>query len=178
MDSKMLTLWIAMASMGMMFMGFTSAVIVKRGEFSTWLTFELPDAFLTSTILVIASSITMWMASRAAKNNEITKLKITLSLTILLGIAFLVSQFLGYKQLVEGGIFLVGNPAGSFVYVISLVHAIHILAAIIALVVTFVASLKYKVHSKSMRGIQLSATFWHFVGILWIYLYVVLLLNR
>ena len=173
---KEFTLWLSLVSMAMIFAAFTSAYIVRKGD-GNWLNFELPSFFNYSTICIAISSLSMIWAHRSARTNELKNLNLALGLTTLLGLVFLVLQFMAYGQMVDAGLFLVGNPSTSFIYIISGVHGVHIFAGLIALIATFAAALQYKVHSKAMLSIRMTSIFWHFLGILWIYLYLFLKYN-
>lgn len=175
-DSKMLTLILAMLSMIMIFAGFTSAYLVSKGDMP-WLEIELPQAFTISTILIIFSSISMHWSYISAKKNEIRWIKVGLGITMLLGFGFLWSQLSAYEALVADKHYLVGNPASSYIYVISGTHAAHIIGGLVFLIATFVAAMRYKIHSKALRRIQMCTYFWHFLGGLWIYLYFFFQLN-
>jgi cytochrome c oxidase subunit III len=124
------------------------------------------------------SSIAMQFAYWSAKKDEILRTRLGLGITLLLGTIFLVLQVKGWGQLVEIDIFLGGsssNPAGSFVYIISGAHALHIVAGLIFLMITLFKSLRYQVHSQNLLTISMCNTFWHFLGGLWLFLFFVLL---
>ncbi|MBM3912048.1 MAG: cytochrome oxidase subunit III [Sphingomonadales bacterium] len=163
-------MWGFLVSVFMLFAGLTSAFIVRRAD-GNWLQFELPKAFAISTLLVVISTVTLELARRATRRNEFGSLRIWLWATAVLGLAFLASQFYAYLQLTEQGIFLVGNPSGSFLYVISGMHALHIVAAVLAVLVTLYKAYRLEVHSKNLLGMRILAIFWHFLTILWLYLY-------
>jgi cytochrome c oxidase subunit 3 len=163
-------MWGFLVSVFMLFAGLTSAFIVRRAD-GNWLQFELPQAFAVSTLLVVTSTITLELARKAARRNEFTALQSWLFGTAALGIGFLVSQVYAYLQLTGQGIFLVGNPSGSFLYVISGMHALHIVAAVLAVLVTLYRAFRMEVHSKSLLGMRILAMFWHFLTVLWLYLY-------
>lgn len=175
---KKLMLWIALASITMMFAAFTSALVVKKAG-GNWLDFVLPTPFLISSILVIFSSILAFLGLKAAKSNDTKYLSAYLSGALVLGIAFIGSQFLGFKALTEGGVFLVdpSTVAGSFIYVISGVHVLHVLGGIVALAISVVKSYQKKINKDNTLGLELAVTYWHFVDILWVYLYLFFILN-
>ncbi len=98
--------------------------------------------------------------------------KTAITLTCFLGLAFLICQYAGWLVLKDNGVYINGNPAGSFVYVISMVHGVHILGGLIALlVVTFRAYTK-PFNQKQSAGLGLITTYWHFVDFLWLYLFI------
>ncbi|QHL87096.1 cytochrome oxidase subunit III [Nibribacter ruber] len=164
----------------MMFAAFTSAYIVRREE-GNWLEFNLPAILLVNTVVIVLSSIFMQWAYVSAKRDNMTSLKLALLLTIVAGSAFLVGQWEGWGQLVQDKVFFGGstaNPSGSFLYVLTGVHAFHLITGLVFLIIVVISALKYKVHSKNLTRIELCTIYWHFLGALWIYLYVFLILNH
>ena len=166
-------LWLAIVSMCMTFGGLTSAYVVRSGD-PGWLSFELPQLFFVSTAVIISSSFTMLFAYHSAQKDNFSGVKIGMVLTLLLGISFIVCEFIAYGALVKQGIFLGGNksnPAGSFLYVISGAHLAHLAGGIIMLIVVCIKSFKEFYHSKNLLGLQLCSIFWHFLDLLWVYLF-------
>ena len=176
-NPKKFVLWLFMVSIIMLFAGLTSAYIVRRLE-GNWLQFELPGIFWINTLVLLLSSATIHWAYLSAKRNNLNDLKISLIFTTVLGMGFLYGQFAGWQDLVKIGVYLVGNPSGSFMYVFTRVHGFHLITGIIFLIVILILSVQYKVHSKSMLSIEMCATYWHFLDGLWLYLFVFLLLSR
>lgn len=177
MHPKKFAMWLFMASVAMLFASWTSAYIVRRAE-GDWVYFDLPSFFAYSSVVIVISSITMQLAYFAAKKDELEKLKTLVWTTTGLGLVFLVMQFVGFSALVSQRIYLVGNPSGSFVYLISGVHGLHVISAVIFLLVVAVSVRKGRVHSGNMAQMEMCTTYWHFLGALWVYLYVFFLLNR
>lgn len=177
MHPKKFAMWLFIASVGMLFASLTSAYIVRRAE-GNWLAFDLPVVFYTTTILIVLSSITMQWAYFAAKKDNLETLKLMISLTGILGLAFVVGQVVGWSQLVDQSVYFVGNPSGSFLYVLTGLHGLHLISAVIFLLIVLVATFRFKVHAKAMAQIEMCTTYWHFLGGLWLYLFVFLLLNR
>jgi len=176
---KML-LWIGLVSIGMMFAGLTSGYIVRRGT-GTWLTFQIPFPFYISTAIIIISSITINMAMQAAKKGALAGISRGILFTWILGVAFGVCQFMGYKALVDQKIFLVGsnsNASGSYLYILSLLHLGHIIGGLVALTIAYIKALKKKYTLQNYTGIKLCATYWHFLDGLWVYLFIFMLLYR
>jgi cytochrome c oxidase subunit III len=170
-------LYIGIFSSIMLFSGLTSGYIVRQAD-GGWLIFSMPFMFWISTAIILMSSITMNWALSAAKKNNFEHVKLALGITILLGLTFCITQFLGWKELVNGGIYFAGkqaNASGSFFYVLSGVHLAHILSGLIYLSVIFVNSLKNKYHSGNIAGVKHSAIFWHFLDAVWVYLFIFLL---
>ncbi|TAG57155.1 MAG: cytochrome oxidase subunit III [Cytophagales bacterium] len=169
--------WLFIVSIIMVFASLTSAFIVRRSE-GNWLEFELPILFWYNTVLLLLSSVTMHFSYLQAKKDNFTQLKIGIFFTAILGIGFLILQFYGWIALVDNKVFLVGNPAGSFVYILSGLHGAHIIAGVIFLLIVFIMVFQDKIHSKKMLWIEICTTFWHFLDGLWLYLFLFLILNR
>ncbi len=174
-NPKKFTLWLFMVSIVMIFISMTSAYIVKRSD-GDWLIFDLPEALMYSTVVIAASSISMHWAYLSAKNDSISNLKIALTLTFGLSLTFLVTQFYGWSQLVDRDVYFAGNAAGSFIYVLTGLHAFHLFSGIIFLIIVLISALQYKVHSRKMLQIEMCTTYWHFLGGLWVYLFLFLTL--
>ena len=169
-------LWLAIVSMCMIFGGLTSAYMVRRGD-PWWLMFELPKLFYFSTAIIIISSFTMIWAVQSARKDNYFGVKAGIVLTLILGIAFIICQIKAWDSLVAKGVFLTGsssNPAGSFLYVISGAHLVHLLGGIIMLIFVCINSFRQLYHSKNLLGLQLSSIYWHFLDLLWIYLFLFL----
>ena len=173
-------LWIAMVSMVMLFGAFTSAYWVRRGA-GNWLDFELPQMFYISTAVIIISSVTMNWTLSAARKNDFKSIKMGSLLTLLLGIAFVLCQFQAWSVLVDQKVFFAGNQsnaAGSFLYVLTGLHLAHLAFGLVALLVVWIKSILHKYNSENLLGIKLCAIFWHFLDVLWIYLFLFLLFAR
>ena len=168
------TLWVAMGSIVMMFMALTSAYIVKKNS-GSWLEFDLPRVFLYSTFTIILSSITIYLAAKAFRVREMGRYKVLVTTTAILGILFIVLQWAGFRDLESSNIALTGpksNSAASFLFVITGLHMAHVLGGVIALLVIFIRAYAVKIKNYSSLPIELVGTYWHFVGILWIYLFI------
>jgi cytochrome c oxidase subunit III len=173
-------LWIGIVSIVMMFAAFTSAYIVRQGE-GNWLIFKLPDTLLYTTLILLASSATMHWAYLMAKQDNQKMLKIAVSVTLVLGFAFLYGQITAWGELVQAKVFFAGkesNPSGSFLYVLTGIHAVHLVSGVVFLAVVFFSAFIGKIHSKNLTRIEMCATYWHFLDFLWAYLFVFLWLNN
>ena len=169
-------LYIGIVSIIMLFAGLTSAYVV-RADNGNWLVFDLPKIVFVSTALIICSSLTMLVAQRAIKNGNLKVTSIFIALTFVLGIGFFVSQIEAWKNLTAQGIFFVGkysNASGSFLYIIALVHLFHMIGGLIALLVSLTKSLLKKYSASDYLGIELTAIYWHFLDLLWVYLFLFL----
>jgi cytochrome c oxidase subunit III len=171
------TLWVAIGSILMMFAGLTSAYIVKRNQ-ANWQTFNLPIAFWYSTVIILLSSFTIMMALRAFKERAMSKYRMLMVVTMVLGTLFIVLQVVGFQQLWAKGITLQGNVSYSFLYVIVGLHGLHVIGGVIALIVMSLMAFSRKTRNYSIVPIELMSTYWHFVDVLWLYLLVFLLMIR
>jgi cytochrome c oxidase subunit 3 len=173
--AKKMMLWFGIISLGMSFAGFTSAYIVSRsGE--GWLTdMQLPQAFYVSLVVIVLSSITMHFAKVLVSKEEQTTGMLLLGVTFLFGVAFVYLQFRGFSEMInEFGMNPTGptsNTKGTFIFLIASFHIAHVIAALISLLVVIYNHYKQKYKGGKTLGIELAATFWHFVDILWIYLF-------
>lgn len=185
-------MWVAMGSIAMMFAGLTSAYVVKQAG-GNWRTFSLPPVFWVATLVILLSSVTIFYGVRAFKSRQIPLYKKLVTSTLILGLAFGVLQFIGFYNLytqpqqvifngeAEGRLLPVtipGNPSESFVFIIAGLHLLHILGGIVALAIVF-----FKAHRKNVKvydatGLEIVASYWHFVDVLWIYLFVFFLANQ
>jgi cytochrome c oxidase subunit 3 len=173
-QSYKLLLWFAMISMVMMFAGLTSAYVVSSSR-KDWLKdFEMPVAFIISTLVIILSSITFHLAGKSIKANNRSVTTIWLLSTLGLGILFVVFQFLGFNQIIQNGYFFTGsesNVTTSFLYIVVILHLAHLFGGLIALLIIIYNHFKQKYNSTQTLGIELGALFWHFLDILWILLF-------
>jgi cytochrome c oxidase subunit 3 len=170
------TMWVALAAIVMMFAGLTSAYIVKKAN-TNWLEFELPTIFWYSTFSILLSSVTMHLALKSFRAREMSRYRVLMGLTTLLGIAFVVMQWIGFKQIESGGVPLFGydsNPSASFVGIIFGLHGLHVIGGVIALAVMFLRAYIGTRKVYSSTGLEIMGTYWHFVDALWIYLFIFL----
>jgi cytochrome c oxidase subunit 3 len=167
-------MWVAIGSIVMMFAGMTSAYIVKKNQ-GNWLAFELPVVFWYSTAVILASSLTIYLANVALKAGKLVPYKLLITITSILGILFVKMQWTGFQDLEMRGIALIGtqsNSSSSFLFIITGMHMLHVLGGVVALVVLFFRSFWLKKDQLSFVPVQIVATYWHFVDILWIYLFI------
>jgi cytochrome c oxidase subunit III len=176
-NPKVFTMWLFIVSIVMLFAAFTSAYLVRKAE-GNWVEFQMPDLFTYSTGVLILSSLSMHYSLFAAKKDQFNALQISISITFVLGLLFLVMQFYGWAQLVEMNVYFVGNPSGSFVYVLSGLHGLHLVSGLVVLIFALVAAFRLKINAKQLTQIKICATYWHFLDALWLYLFVFLLINN
>ncbi|NND16711.1 MAG: heme-copper oxidase subunit III [Eudoraea sp.] len=171
--AKKMMLWFGIISLLMAFAGWTSAFIVSSSR-KDWLnTLELPSAFYYSTAIIIVSSFTYIAALRSRRKDQHSPTTTFLAITLILGIVFIGLQFFGFSQIVAQGYYFTGpssNITMSYIYLIALVHIVHVVAGLISLLVVFAKQIRNKYSSTNMLGMELGATFWHFLDLLWVYL--------
>ncbi|RBA27737.1 cytochrome c oxidase subunit 3 [Flavobacterium tibetense] len=169
-----LLLIFAMISILMIFAGLTSAYVVSKSR-PDWLSdFVLPNAFIISTAVMLLSSVTFHLAFKAMKNNNSKQVTLLLWSTLSLGVAFVVFQFKGFEQVIENGYFFTGSESNittSFLYIVVIVHLLHLLGGFLSLFVVIYNHYKQKYNPTQTLGIELSAMYWHFMDFIWLYLF-------
>lgn len=164
-------LWIGCAAIVMMFASLTSAYIVRKGA-GNWLEFKLPSYFIYNTLVILLSSVTMQISYNSFKKGNFKVYKLALISTLILGIIFTTVQYLGWKNLDSIGVTLTGNPSGSFIYVIPGIHLAHLIGGILGLIMACFHAFSLPEKFSEIRKVRLevTTTYWHFIGFLWVYL--------
>ncbi len=170
-------MWIGIVSIVILFAGLTSAYIIAIGK-PGFVQAEVPVMFWVSAGVIATSSISMIYAVRSARSNRFSSVMIGSLLTFMLGIGFCVCQVLGWGQLVDQKIFFVQHPSGQYLYMLSGVHLAHLFFGMISLIVVVFKAMKRAYSSTEHLGLEIAAMYWHFLGILWIYLLVFLQIVR
>ncbi len=170
-EPALFAMWIGIGSIVMMFAAFTSAYVVRQAQ-GNWLEFRLPEWFFLSTVVILLSSLTMHYSYKQFLKGNTPVYRSLYLATFVLGLLFVVTQYLGWNAMQSGGVELTGNPSGSFVYVISGVHVLHVLGGMAALAVGVAKSwlLPHRITKKRITRFKMMAHYWHFVDVLWIYL--------
>lgn len=178
--AKKFSLWLGMIGMFMMFAALSSGFIVyTQGGIDKGLKTLLPDEFIYSTSLIVISSLTMFLAYRAAKNMDFRRQIIYLIVTMALGIGFFVLQMDAWSTLTARGIYFINtNASQSFIYIFTGLHLAHIIAGLLVLLRALIGKLKNIPQINNVFRMELASIFWHFLDVLWIYIYVFLLLNQ
>ena len=164
-------LWVGMGSIAMFFAGLTSAYIVRKAE-GNWVEFILPEWFLYSTITIVFSSAVLILVKQNIKKDK-SVFSLILSVFVL-GLLFAFFQLNGWQELVNRGVYLTGNGsnvAGSFLYVLTLSHLVHLIGGLIALLVTAINAKRTKYSAENYLGLEITSIYWHFLSILWVYLF-------
>ena len=177
MHPKKFAMWLFIGSVAMLFAAFTSAYIVRQAE-GNWLYFDLPNLFYITSGIILLSSFTLQWGYWEAKKDNLEKVKLLVGITSFLGVAFLVGQVMAWSELVDHSVYLVGNPSGSFIYILTGLHGVHLISGIVFLLIVLNSTFKFKIHSKNLAQMEMCLTYWHFLGGLWLYLFVFLILYR
>tara|TARA_R110002051_G_scaffold66515_7_gene120442 strand:+ start:24063 stop:24644 length:582 start_codon:yes stop_codon:yes gene_type:complete len=171
--AKKMMLWFGIVSLLMGFAGWTSAYIVSSSREDWASEVSLPQSFLFSTIVIIVSSFCYILAKNAIKSGDAKKGMLWLWITLALGIVFVALQFYGFSQMVAEGYYFTGPTSSikmSYVFLIAMVHIVHVFAGMISLLVVIYNQSKGKYNIQDYLGVTLGATFWHFLDLLWVYL--------
>jgi len=173
-NAKKQLLWIGMGSILMFFGGLTSAYIVRKPE-GNWLEFVLPEYFTFSTVIIVLSSVVLFFVKgQLRKNNSAFQLVLSV---LLLGLLFTFFQFKGWQQLIAQGVYLTGegsNASGSFLYVLTLAHLVHLFGGLIALLYVTIQSKKKVFTIENSLAIDLTSLYWHFLALLWLFVFALL----
>ena len=172
--AKKMMLWFGIISLSMSFAGLTSAYVISKERPDWLIDFIIPEAFYMSLGLIIASSVTMILAKSAVKKEKNSAGMLLLVLTFLLGLGFIFYQFIGFNEIIQNGYYFTGSESTittSFIYLVVLMHLAHIIAGLIALLVVIYNHSRQRYAKGKTLGIELASTFWHFVDILWVYLF-------
>ena len=175
--SYKLLLLFAMISMTMMFAGLTSAYVVSKSRTDWMKEFEMPMPFFYSLITIILCSVTFHLAKLRIQKDDRKTTTLLLIATLLLGSAFVFLQFEGFNELFKKGLVPVGGSGAitiSFLYVVVFAHLLHLAGGIISLLIIIYNHFKQKYNSSQFIGIELGAMYWHFLDLLWIYLFLFL----
>ena len=179
--AKKMMLWVGMISMAMTFAGLTSAYVVSSSR-ADWLSqFKIPGSFTISTLFILLSSFSFYLAKKSLLSKNIKATKILILTTFILALLFVYFQFMGFADIIAQGYYFTGAESSittSFLYVLVLLHLAHLFAGIIALSVVYFRLVRGSYSGSNTLGFELAHLFWHFLDILWIYLYLFVLLYR
>jgi len=179
--AKKMMLWVGMISMAMTFAGLTSAYVVSSSR-ADWLSqFKIPGSFTISTLFILLSSFSFYLAKKSLLSKNIKATKILILTTFMLALLFVYFQFRGFADIIAQGYYFTGAESSittSFLYVLVLLHLAHLFAGIIALLVVYFRLVRGSYSGSNTLGFELAHLFWHFLDILWIYLYLFVLLYR
>ena len=180
-------LWIAMASMTMFFAALTSALLVKKGDYRSWENFRLPTVFLFSTVTIISLSVCIHAALISYRKAKFSQFRWLMFFSFLLGCLFLILQLQGWHVMQVGGMTLKENLSGSFLYVITAAHGVHIIVGLLVMAIFLIQAVRNRkdpiyelrdiINPKRQLNLELLVSFWHYIDAVWVYLYVFFYLN-
>ncbi|GAB3932015.1 cytochrome c oxidase subunit 3 [Larkinella terrae] len=185
-EPKRFMLWLCMASSVFIFTVLLVTYMVRKVG-ADWRNVSLPTVFLASTAVIIASSLTLHIANSAFRHERFTQYRLYLGTTLFLGTLFVVLQVLGWRQLMLKGVYLQTNPSGSFLFILSGLHLLHIVIGLVFLSIAFAEAMRripyveafvYSVNPPNMLKIKLFTLYWHFVDVLWLYVFLFLLYHH
>ena len=172
--AKKMMLLFGLLSITMTFAGLTSAYIVSKGRPDWTMDFNLPAEFFFSTFIIILSSLTLFIAKNKLVNRKSNNSIFSwVLITFILGIVFIIFQFIGFNNIIDQGYYFAGAQSAiktSFIYVLSFLHIVHLVAGLIVLIVLMVNTKKGKYVNDNL-GFNLGSNFWHFLDFLWVYLF-------
>lgn len=176
-------MWVGLASVLMLFIALTSAYIVRgvpalNGGQDDWVELDMPRVLWLNTVVLLLSSLSIELARRALGRNRYATFKSWISLTTVLGVAFLVGQLLAWEQLASQGVYINTHPHSSFFYLLTSLHGLHLLGGVIALLYVTVAAYRMRIGFKRRTAVNVTAIYWHFMDGLWIYLFGLLFFFR
>jgi cytochrome c oxidase subunit 3 len=170
-------MWVALGSISMLFAALTSAYIFREGK-ADWIWIQMPSVLWVSTTAIVASSMSFELALRALRRSNHALFTRWITLTTALGLSFLVSQVMAWRNLRAQRVYVNTNPHSSFFYLLTSLHAVHLVGGLIALVAMTVAALRLRVGFRKRNVAEVTAIYWHFMDVLWIYLFVLLFFLR
>ena len=172
--AKRMMLWLGMISMSMTFAGLTSAYVVSSSRADWIQQIDLPFDFTISSLIIILSSVTFYLAFRMLKMKNLKITLLLLIITLSLALAFIYFQIQGFNGIIEKGYYFTGPESSittSYLYILVLLHIAHLVAGIITILYVLFNSFKGVYFNGNTLGFELALTFWHFLDILWLYLY-------
>jgi len=185
-EPKRFMLWLSIAGSIFVFTVLLAAYVIRKTGHD-WRDIPMPTVFLASTLVIMASSFTLHIANSAFAHERFSQYRMYLGSTLFLGVLFVVLQVLGWRELVLRNVYLQTNPSGSFLYILSGLHLMHILVGLLFLAVAFAEAVRripyidffvYSVNPPNRLKIRLITLYWHFVDVLWLYVFLFLLYHH
>ncbi len=170
-------LWMGLAAIVMLFAAFTSALVVRKGASTDWVSTTLPSIIYLNTLILLSSSATLEISRRALTAGRGGPFARWLYATVILGMGFVAGQLVAWRQLASRGVYLASNPASSFFYVLTGAHAVHLLGGIVALFYLVLRARRISVAPRRPVAVDLTAVYWHFMDALWIYVLLLLMVR-
>ena len=168
-----IAVWLLVAAITILFASFTSTYLVRRGE-SDWRVGPLPSILWVNTAVLLLSSATMEWARSRGRRGQLDGLRIGLTVTTALGVAFLLGQIQAWRELVAAGIYMATNPHGAFFYLLTGTHGLHLVGGVLGLFYVLMKVRRTADAPSALDTVDAAATYWHFLDGLWLYLFIVL----
>jgi cytochrome c oxidase subunit III len=169
-----IAIWIAIVSIAMLFLALTAVMVARAEESSDWIHTTVPPLLYFNTLVLLASSFTLEISRRALKREAANQFVRWLYVTTGLGIAFIAGQLIAWRELAAQGIYITTNPSSGFLYLLTAAHGLHLLGGILALFYLAFKTQKIISNPRKRIAVDITATYWHFMDGLWIYLLVLL----
>ena len=173
-----LGVWVGIASIVMLFTALASAYVVRSASANDWAPLQMPKVLWLSTAAILISSATIEISRRSLKQQKDSRYGLWLTITAVLGVAFVTSQYVAWRQLARQGVFVASNPHSSFFYLFTGAHGLHVLGGLLALAYLLIRTRKKSVtvegELKRVGAVDAATTYWHFLDGLWICLFLLL----
>ena len=170
-------LWMGLAAIVMLFAAFTSALVVRKGMSTDWVSTTFPPAIYLNTFILLFSSLTLEFSRRSLTAGLERSFVRWLYVTVILGAAFLAGQLLVWRQLATRGVYLATNPSSSFFYLLTAAHGVHLLGGIVALFYLVCRARSIAAAPRRPVSVDLTAIYWHFMDGLWVYILFLLMVR-
>ncbi len=154
----------------MVFLAFTGAFLMRREVSNDWVSMPKPRILWANTLVLLASSFLLEMARRTLRSGSRGRFNRWWTAGTALGVLFLIGQAIAWRQLKDAGLYIASTPSVSFFYILTASHAMHLLGGVTALIYVDVQALRFSLGPAKRTAIDISAVFWHFLDILWLYL--------
>ncbi|HUZ45193.1 MAG TPA: cytochrome c oxidase subunit 3 [Terriglobia bacterium] len=169
-----IAIWVGIVSISVLFLALTAAMLVRAESSAEWVHAQIPSILYFNTLVLVLSSLTLELSRRALRMEAGKRFIGWLYATTALGITFIACQFFAWRELAAHGIYVTTNPSSSFFYVLTAAHGIHLLGGILALFYLVLRSRKIIANPSKRIAVQITAIYWHFMDVLWIYILILL----
>ena len=169
-----LGMWFALTGIVMLFAAFTSALVVRKGMSFDWVPVRMPRILWLNTFVLLASSAALEFSRRSLRAGAAKAFIRWLTAALVLGLGFLAGQLIAWRELASRGIYLASNPGSSFFYVLTAAHGFHLLGGVVALAYVVFRARPIALGLARRTPVDVTAIYWHFMDVLWIYLLLLL----
>ncbi|HEY6331479.1 MAG TPA: cytochrome c oxidase subunit 3 [Blastocatellia bacterium] len=179
-----IAVWVVLVGVLMLFVALSSAYLVRRtkglsdSQYFDWVPLSLPRVLWLNTGVILLSSVTLEAARRLLKRGRFVAFNRYITGTAILGVAFLAGQLVAWRQLARQGIYIKSNPHGSFFYLLTCLHGLHLLGGLVAIVYVMFRGWRFEFGPRQDTAVSATSIYWHFMDFLWVYLLVLLFFWR